>query len=231
MRNCWFTAGLALAMAAAPCWAGRPLQTEDADTLERSACELEGVRQQRSATSDSSAEAALSLGCGIGWNSQVGLGFARSKGSDSSRGAQLGGKSRLWRNEPDGAALTLAWAIGAGQPDGGAWRHESSDLTLVASLPAGPGSVHLNVGHARDLPSRQVSTPWGLAWEHQDLDWRGGKWAPMAEVFGDDHGSAWWNAGVRFSLREDQLSMNLSYGCRWRNDRACLSSLGFKLSF
>ena len=222
---------LALALAVAPCWAGRPLQTEDADMLERGACELEGVRQQRSATGDSAGENDATLGCGVGWNSQVGLGFARANGSDRSRGVQLGGKTRLWRAEPDGAALTLAWAIGAGRPDGGEWRHEHNDLTLVASLPLGPGNVHLNVGHARDLPSRLVYTPWGLAWEHQDLDWHGRKWAPMAEVFGDDHGSAWWNAGARFTVREDQLSLNLSYGCRWRNDRVCLSSVGFKLAF
>jgi hypothetical protein len=229
------TVGLALALAAvaiAPCRAGQPLQTEDADTLERAACELEGTRQQqRSTGADSSGEFALALGCGVGWDSQVGLGFARATGSDGSRGVELRGKTRIWRAEPEGAALTLAWALGSGRPDGGEWRHEHNEFTLVASLPLGPGIAHLNLGHARDLPSRLISTPWGLAWERLELDWGGWKWAPMAEVFGDDHGSSWWNTGARFTVREDQLWLNLSYGCSWQTDRKCLATLGFKVAF
>jgi hypothetical protein len=214
-----------------PAWAGRPLQAEDADILEPSACELEGFRQQFSARGDSSGESALTVNCGIGWNSQVGLTASRANGSDGSRGLNLGGKTRIWRADPDGAAFTVAWAIGAGQPDGGDWRHELSQVTLVGSVPLGPGTVHLNLGHARDRPSSLVYTPWGVAWEHKDLDWQGFKWAPMAEVFGDGHGESWWNTGARFTVVEDRLSLNLSYGCRWGSDRTCLSSLGFKLSF
>jgi hypothetical protein len=222
---------LCAAFATLPAWAGRPLHTDDAYALEPSACEFEGVRQQLSARSESSGESAATLSCGFGWNSQVGLSYALASGSDSSRGLQLGGKTRIWGAEPDGAALTLAWAVGAGRSDGEKWRHEHNEFTLVGTVPLGPGAVHLNLGHARDLPSGWVYTPWGLAWEHQELDWSGWKWAPMAEVFGDDHGESWWNTGARFNVRADQLSLNFSYGCRFGSDRTCLASVGFKLAF
>ena len=150
-----------------PAHAGRPLQTEDAGLLESGACELEGAGLRLSNDDGRATEIGLGLGCGIGFNSQLGLGVSQSREArQSTTGVNLGGKTGLWAGEgDDAAAVAIAWSLGATREQG-SWRQSDNGLNLVGSIPLAPVTLHLNLGHARDVPSRIVSTTWGVAVEH-----------------------------------------------------------------
>ena len=79
------------------------------------------------------------------------------------------------------------------------------------------------MGHRR-------STTWALAVEHGGLG-EGGRWQPMAEVFGDDLGKPWANAALRVVLLPDRLFVDASYGRQFAGARARLKTAGFKLAF
>ncbi|RZL10053.1 MAG: hypothetical protein EOP40_07745 [Rubrivivax sp.] len=217
-----------------PALAGRPLQTEDAGVLEPRACELEGASLHLRDQSARSREMGLALGCGIGWRSQLSIGIARmQEDGERTRIAQLGGKTWLWQGSGDQApAIAVAWALGALRKDHhDDWHHASADVNLVASLPVGTNTVHLNLGHARDVPSRLVATTWGAAIEHPGVDLAGVNWAPMAEIFGDDRESPWWNLALRATVIPDRLYFDVSYGRAVRPDAPRLITAGFKIAF
>lgn len=215
-----------------PALAGRPLQTEDAGVLDRGDCELEGVFERVRVDGSTARERHLSANCGIGLQTQVGLagGWLRADGRrDLSAG--IGGKTRLWTGEGEGApAFTLAWGVAGDRLDGG-WRRSGHFLTAVASVGAGPGTLHVNLGHAHERDPRRNQTAWNLAWEHQGFALGGLTLAPMAEVFGDDHGDVWWNLATRLTLVPDRLFIDISYGRQTHAERARLVTAGFKLAF
>lgn len=215
-----------------PALAGRPLQTEDAGVLDRGACELEGAQLRLRVLGETGTENGLTANCGIGWNSQVGLGLAWARaGGERSRSGGIGGKTGLWAGQGEGApALTLAWGIGADR-DSGHWRRSDHFATLVASVGAGPGSLHLNLGHVREREPRRAITTWNLAWEHEGHPIGGLTLAPMAEVFGDDRGDRWWNLAARLTLVPERVFVDVSWGRQTNADKARLVTAGFKLTF
>ena len=228
-----FVTAVAAALLSSVAHAGRPLQTEDAGVLERSACEIEGASLRNAVVGERSTNNDLGLGCGIGLNSQVGLGLSALRaGSERTRGANLGGKTGLWKSGDgdDASALTLAWGVAAEHTAGG-WKRSRSDLTLVASVPVTAGTVHLNLGHTRTAGSSSRSTNWNAAFEHDGFELLGLKWAPMAELFGDDHSARWWNLAARWAMLPEQFFLDLSYGRQVGAAKARLTTLGFKVAF
>ncbi len=225
-------AAVCLFVAAAACQAGRPLQTEDAGVIAAADCEVEGARLLERTDGATEAENGLALACGVGLRSQLALGLARAGSGDAAtRLQQLGGKTGLWRDGDEGPALTLAWSVGRAKEAGGGWRHDSREASLVASLPVDGATVHLNLGHAREVPTRLVATTWALAWERDPEALGAMAWAPMAELFGDDHGQAWWNVAARLTLLPGRAFVDLSFGRRWQGGPSRLATLGFKLAF
>ena len=233
-----FLGALAFSTAA---FAGRPLQTEDAGVLEVNACEVEGATLRLSSDGVRSNEQGLGLNCGVGLNSQVGLGIASTRDSGSSdRAARLAGKTGLWRGAGDEAAgLSLAWSLGMVRDTAHGWKRGASALNLVASLPTGAASVHLNLGHvremsremSRDMSSRRVATTWDVALEHGGLDLVGLNWAPMVELYGDDRGPPWWNLGLRATLLPEKFYLDLSCGRQSGGSKPRLVTAGFKFAF
>lgn len=122
------------------------------------------------------------------------------------------------------------WGIGADRVDGH-WRRSGHFLNAVASVGAGPGTLHANLGHARERESRRTFTTWNLAWEHDGWALGSLTLAPMAEVFGDDRGDAWWNLAARLTLVPDRFFVDASYGRQTTADKARLLTVGFKLVF
>jgi hypothetical protein len=212
------------------CQAGRPLQTEDAGILEAKTCEVEGVTgRTRVAGASSVRDNALQLGCGMGLNSQVALALTRTTdGADRERGVRLGGKTELWSaGGDDGAALTLAWGVSGARGATGGWKTAGVDARAVVSMPAGPLTWHLNLGHERDTQARSSSTVWGVALEHEGF----GALAPMAELFGNDREAPWWNLGLRYTVAKDKAYLDLSYGRQMSRGTPSLLTAGFKLVF
>ena len=213
--------------------AGRPLQTEDAGVLDKGNCEVERAAMRSTAAGASQREWGLSLGCGLSWRSQIGLGLgAAREAGQTTRLAQLGGKTGLWRAQCNGGAeLTLAWALGGSRDPRRDWSHTSNMLQLVASLPAGPAVMHLNLGHEHDRSVRQNTTTWNLALEAPPHRLGGLGLAPMAELFGDDRGSAWWNLALRATMLPERLFLDLSYGRKTSGGHDKLLTAGFKFAF
>lgn len=221
-----------LAVCAYACQAGRPLQSEDAGVVEAAACEVEGARLLARTAGETEAENGLALACGVGLHSQLALGAARSGPGDAlATTQQLSGKTWLWRDGEEGPALTFAWSLSRSKEPGGGWHREGREAALVASLPLEGATVHLNLGHAREVPTRLVSTTWAVAWERDAAALGALAWAPMAELFGDDHGQAWWNAGARLTLLPGRAFVDMSWGRRWQGGVSRLASVGFKLAF
>lgn len=211
--------------------AGRPLQTEDAGILEAKTCEVEGATARaRVAGAPTLRDSALQLGCGVGFNSQVALAVSTaSDGTDRERGIRLGGKTEIWSAGGDnGAALTLAWDVDRARAgSGGGWKTAGVDARAVVSIPAGPLTWHLNVGHERDTQARSSTNAWGVALEHEGY----GPLAPMAELFGNDREAPWWNLGLRYTIAKDKAYIDMSYGRQMTGGTPSLLTAGFKLVF
>jgi len=212
------------------CQAGRPLQTEDAGILEGKTCEVEGAAGRvRVAGMPSARETSLQLACGVGAHSQLALAVSSaSEGNDRERGLRLGGKSQVWSAAGDNApALTLAWGLSSAKAAAGGWKTAGVEARAVMSVPSGPLTWHLNLGHERDTQARNSTTVWGLAAEHEGF----GALAPMAEFFGDDRGGAWWNLGLRYTIAKDKAFVDVSYGRQMSSGTPSLVTAGFKLVF
>jgi hypothetical protein len=224
-----------LALLNLPAEAGRPLQTDDAGVLDRAGCELEAAAQQDKAEGERSTSSGVQLGCGIGWNSQLGVGVSTAQGGGLRQtGAMVGGKTGLWQAEVDngnGAALALSWQVAADRATGEGWRHTGHELRLLGTRPLNDAlTVHANLGHAYSAADRTHSTLWGLALEHAPLGAIPGL-APMAEVVGDDRGTSSWNLGLRYTGIADTLSVDFSYGRTFKQGGNTLLTAGIKFAF
>ena len=224
---------LIAALASPLAHAGRPLQTEDAGVLERGACEVEGVASRVSLAGEHATGQSLQLGCGVGYSSQLALAAIRARAlGETATGWALGGKTELWRgagNEP--AALSLAYGLAWERGGGQSLRHAASGVRAVYSRPMGPGVFHANLGYDRDEIARDGATGWNLAWEHEGFDVGGVNLAPMAEVFGSEGESAWWNVALRATIVPDKFFIDGSYGRQNSDGRPKLFTLGFKFAF
>lgn len=223
---------LCLPLLALPAQAGRPLQTEDAGVLDRGACEVETVVERVRVDGGTGRERSLAAQCGIGLDSQLGVagGWWRA-GGERGRSAGIGGKTLVWAGAGEGApAFALAWGVGADRIDG-QWRRSGHFLNAVASIGAGPGTLHANLGLAREREPRRSLTTWNLAWEHEGHALGTLTLAPMAEVFGDDRGDLWWNLAARLTVVPDRVFLDASYGRQTKAEKARLMTAGLKLVF
>lgn len=222
-------AALALLCCAGAASAGRPLQTEDAGVLASGECELESfVARERASETPTARGLSVQAGCGVGAHSQLAFAVARTRAAgERADDVTLVGKTALRERGGDDSGVTLAYAVGATRLPGGSFRHESTDLRAVVTVPRGRWRVHANLGWARSEAQRQNSTTWGLAAERSAL----GAFDLMAEFFGDDRSDPWINAGLRWHLVPDRFNLDLSYGQQLDSARARLLTVGIKLAF
>jgi hypothetical protein len=214
--------------------AARPLQTDDAGVLAKGECEVEGAAQRLSAAGATASEANLLLGCGVGGNSQLALAAVQARaGAVRETSLAIGGKTGLWKaaDQDDASALALSWQLLGSELPGGAWRHVGTGLNLLWSMPlAADYSMHANLGHARKELDRHRATTWGLGLEHAGLGTQG-RWAPMVELFGNDHERPWWNLGLRLVAVPEKLFVATSYGRQFSAERPALITLSLKAVF
>lgn len=209
--------------------AGRPLATEDADTLDRGDCEWESFAGTLRPEAQARTRAwTTQLGCGIGWSTQVALAYSRTRAEDArSSGLLLGGKTRLLGRDEGSTGWTLAWGLTDSRSDGGSYTHDLSYLNLVATHELAAGLTgHANLGWLRSQKADSTATTWNLALEQAvgagvDL---------MGEVYGDDHADPWLGLGLRWAASE-RISLNGSWARQGGSSGATLWTLGFKLAF
>ncbi|MBX3607868.1 MAG: hypothetical protein KF788_21525 [Piscinibacter sp.] len=220
---------LSLTLAAQAAHAGRPLATEDADVLERGACEWESFAAHARADGEPSARGwTTQVGCGIGWRSQLALAYSRARSDGvTGEGLLLGGKTQLIPRDDQRTGWTLAWGLAGAKEDGGSFEHETSYLNLVATHTLAEGLTgHANLGWVRSESADASSTTWNLALEKAvgagvDL---------MGEVYGDDRSDAWLGLGARWTPHE-RFSVNASWARQGGSAGTTLWTLGFKLAF
>ncbi|KPF42206.1 hypothetical protein D621_20915 [beta proteobacterium AAP51] len=224
--------GAVLAASASAALAGRPLQTEDAGVLARGDCELEAVLEQAGAGAARVRGRGLGVGCGLWPGLQAGLALATAEAEGQrSRALGLGGKWRLAGAEDGGPQFALTAGLDWQREPGAGWRRAGLGLGVVASLPAGPGTVHLALDHGRDRLAALTTTSWGLAYEAEEQALAGLAWAPMAELVGDDRGGAAFNLGLRLAAVPERLWLDASWGRQLKGERERVMTLGLKWAF
>ena len=217
--------------AAAPfhCEAGRPLATEDADILDKADCEWEGVYARQTARRSPAENAwETQLGCGIGLSTQVALAYGEARAAGvKSRGVALVGKTGLIERKDDGIGLTVAWTIGGVKERNTDFKHEFSQLNLVATQEVLTGVTwHANLGWLRNQIDRKNFTTWNLAGEYAV----GGGVDVVGEFYGEEHSKPWWGVGTRWQATE-ALSVNAGFGMQSERPRIREWSVGFKYAF
>lgn len=233
MRRLLGAATAAVLLQAQPALAARPLNTDDADVKDAAVCETTlgrlRVRGQ--------VEATLTAGCGVGWRTELGVGASDARLADGQRlrGAQLGAKVALLtadEADPDGLRVGLNVLLGATREPGASWQQDHSQAALIVSHGVGKwGQVDLNLGHAREIPSRLVSTVWGLSWQGPQQELSAGGLAPVAEFYGDDREPAWVAIGLRWALPGGALKLDISGARRLRGEPTPLLNLGLTATF
>jgi hypothetical protein len=205
------------------------LATEDADILDKGACEWESFAARQTSSGDPAVTGwATQVGCGVAYSSQFALAYNRANSAGTTaQGLTLLGKTGLIERTDDGLGLTLAWALGGAKESGSSFKHEVSLLNLVATKEIAPSlSAHANLGWLRRESTRTSSTTWNLAAELA----LGAGVDVMGEVYGDDRTKPWIGLGVRWRATEP-FSLNGSYSVRTDTPRVKLWTLGFKLGF
>lgn len=215
---------------AATAHAGRPFATEDAGVLEPKECEWESVAARTKTRGESSASAwSTQVGCGVGFKTQLALGFARSKfESERANAWALGGKTGLIDGGEDGTSVTLAYgAVAAKGPDDGSYRLNTTAVNLVLTRPLSEDwTVHGNLGWSYDRPNKLDSTTWAVAAEWAASE----QWTVGVEAYGDDRNEPWFGVGARWTLSK-AWSVNASYAVNRETPRTNAASVGFKFAF
>lgn len=191
----WLVA--ALLSAAVPAWAARPFVTDDARLTTAGSCQLESwVRTYRHST-----EGWVLPACNPTGNLELtfGSGYARTDTAGSSSDYVLQLKT-LFR-----PLRTNDWGIGLAV---GTIRHPQVNpgpnllgntyayIPFSASFADDRLVVHANLGWLHDKATQRGQRTWGLGSEiHLNAHW-----TLVAERFGSDAGTAYWQAGARFHL-------------------------------
>jgi hypothetical protein len=224
-RFAWPLALAAGALAGAA--AAGPRVTETADALARGDCELE-VATGRESSSGTPAVRSLEavVGCGVGGNTQLGLGWARVTAAGlHADGVALLGKTTLVAPDAARTGWAVAYSLFADKPPGGSFKSEELAVSGVATRELLPGwLLHANLGWSHSRSGKQNSTVWFLGVESTD------ELAVAADVYGDDRSKPWVSAGVGYTLGGG-VSASLSYALQLDRPRVRAFTLGAKLAF
>lgn len=212
-------AALALAAAALPAQAARPLATDDAGVIAAGTCELEAAAGSTRVEEDdarlSLRERGALLACGLPFDAQAGLAYSHASAAGArAQGLALAGKWALWSGAGEAApalALSGALAWSRESASGQGWQREGSELRLIGTLPLAAVLLHANLGHARAAQGGAKATLWGLALEAQPIEAAGLGWAPLAEVYGDDRGKRLAAIGLRLTLQPERLFVDTAF--------------------
>jgi hypothetical protein len=199
--------GLALVavLASLPALAGRPLSTEDASTLGDKACQVEAwVDRYRDAT-QAWMVPACNFGGGIEW--QLGAARAREQGHSAFSEAYFQAKTVLRSLEQSPWSMGLVAGV-ARKPLAESHRGWSNPyLAVPVSVKLGGDAfLHANLGASHDRSARRTVTLWGVAVEAPVAR----RTHVVAEAFGENAGTPFLRAGLRFSAIADRLDLDLT---------------------
>jgi hypothetical protein len=212
-----------------PAFAGRPLSTEDATTLDDGDCQLEAwANRTRANTTEAVAVPACAF---LGIEAQLGTGWVRESG-EKKLSAQFFQLKHAFRKVDDGE-WGIAFVAGLARNRTRETASDWGDPYFIVPLSFGPGEdkdtrwlFHLNLGTTRNREEGRNLTLWGVAFEkpvtqHLTL---------LAEAFGENTRDPFYRAGGRYTVIPNHLDIDFTYVGRSggaKEDR--LWSLGFHL--
>ncbi len=184
-------------LAVAPAWAARPFVTDDARLTTAGSCQLESwVRAYRYST-----ELWALPACNPTGNLELtfGGGYAHVDGAGASNDylVQLKTLARPLRTNDWGIGIALG-TIRHPQvnPGPNLLGNTYAYVPLSASFAHDRLVVHANLGWLRDKATQRSQLTWGLGSEINLSP----HWTLVAESFGTDAGTSYWQAGARWHL-------------------------------
>jgi hypothetical protein len=210
--------------------AGRPLVTEDAGVLGKGECEIEAFYQNISA-SDAPTTLGWSaqLACGLGViNTQIALGGLRvSTAGEHTNGLAFIGKTGLRELTDDQVGIALAYEIGGAKVTGQSFKHETTGIRGVVTVPVDKWLFHGNLGWFRLESEDSDATTWFVAAERTEI----GPFDLAAEAFGEFGSPTWVNLAARWALVPEKFFLDASYGMQTSGEREKLFTIGVKFAF
>lgn len=195
--------------AAAPAHAARPFVTDDARLTTAGSCQLESWLR----VYPQSREAWALPACNPGGNLEItaGGGRARHDGEAATQDYLLQAKTLLRTLEADGFGLGFA----AGRvmhptvnPGPNLLGNTYAYVPLTLSFGDGRALVHGNLGWLREHGSGRDNLTWGLGGEVA----LGSRVSAIAELFGDNRVSAFWQSGVRVFIVPERVQIDATVG-------------------
>lgn len=210
-RQLWLIAA-AISLGAPAAQAARPMATDDAAITEEGQCGLQAWGEW----SRRGHEGWLLPTCTLLAPVEVTAGGARHEGDGGSYAlASIQLKALLREPAPGrwGTALSLGWDRSV-HADYAADRVDARALTSMASYRAPNDGflVHLNLGVRHDRVSADTQATWGAAFERAIA----ARFGQFVEAFGESHSPATLQAGLRYDLVPQRVSVNCSVAARWR---------------
>lgn len=192
--------------------AGRPLATDDAAVADRGACQIEAWVER--AADQRALVFAPACGVADGW--EIGADATRTR----PRGDTIAALGLAAKWAPKGSSFETAFArvaLGAkfaaatDRLAGGDWRMRGANVLGLASLEFTDRlALHLNVGAARDRPSRTTGTLFNAA-----LEWSPApRWMVFGEALANDRratfGGTVSSAGARWWIVPEAIGLDFT---------------------
>ncbi len=201
------TAFIVATVAWPPAHAARPMITDDARLTDAGACPVESWAhihgQQR--------EFWALPACNPGGNFEFTLGgaLAYNSGRQESGAQVIQGKTLLKPLETNGYGIGLAAGY-ATQPGNGHSGNPYFYIPVSFSLADDRIVLHTNLGYTRERENQENRLTWGLGSETQLTE----KTWLIAEAYGQDRGSPFFQIGVRHWIVPGHVQVDTTYGSR-----------------
>lgn len=218
---------LLLAAWATGAHAAPPMVTAEADVLDRSSCEWFYQLQHGKTDVAKASTWNTQVGCGIGVNTQIDAGFARTRTATSRDDAVLfSGKTALLKREGDGLGVSVVYGWLGERQAGNSLTTSNTTLGLSFTQSFGPKwTAHANAGWMNTRGADRTAT-WALATEYaltEQVDW-------VAETYGESGTKSWVSTGLRWATSE-KLSVFGAYAIQRDTPRLVLTTVGIQLGF
>ena len=185
--------------------AARPLITDDARLTDAQACQMESWVHLHRARNELWALPA----CNPGGNFEFTLGGAlsRANGQADSGAILIQGKTLFKTLEPNSYGIGIAAGY-ATQPGNGQSGAPYFYVPASFSFADDRFVVHTNLGAVRERENHQTRLTWGVGSEIQTTN----RLYLIAETYGQDKGSPFFQAGLRYWVIPNHVQIDTTYG-------------------
>lgn len=185
--------------------AARPMTTDDARLTDAGACQVESWFHLH----DNQREFWALPACNPGGNFELTFGgaLAYTAGNPDSGAAVIQGKTLFKALEPNGYGVGLAAGY-ATQPGNGQSGSPYFYIPVSFSLADDRLVIHTNLGNLHERESRKNRLTWGVGGELQTTS----RLYVIAESYGQDKGSAFFQTGLRYWLLPNHIQVDTTYG-------------------